>query len=217
MRRLFVVALVLGLTQSIFGCGGAPSTTTASLAATVTTATSTTASTTAAAAETKTYTDANYGYGFEYPTSWVLRTGATPEATAGATAAGNVGAYDPNGTMVNGAYMDVMLVSVHNLNLTVNDSVFTQLRSEIESGVANLESQDNSMKVKEALAETTAAGMNGYKVTYSFTRGGTPAMSTLYFLFKGNKEYELTIQASIDHWDADQLIFQAMIASLKVP
>ena len=217
MRRVFATTVVLGLALSIFGCGGSPSTTTASPAATVTTATSAAATTTAAAAETKTYTDADYGYRFEYPTSWVLTSGASPQATAGATAAGNAGAYDPNGTMVNGAYMDVMLVSVYNLNLTVNDSVLPQLKSEIESGITTLESQDSSMKVEEALAETTAAGMNGYRLTYSFTRGGTPAMSTLYFLFKGNKEYELTIQASTDHWEADQPIFQAMIASLKVP
>jgi hypothetical protein len=206
MRRVFVIPLVLGLALSIFGCGGSPSTTTASQA-----------TTTAAAAETKTYTDANYGYSFAYPTSWVLKSGVTPGATAGATAAGNVGAYDPNGALVNGSYMDVMLASVYNLSLTVNDSVLAQLKSEIESGVATLESQDSSMKVEETLAETTAAGMKGYKVTYTFTRDGTQAISTLYFLFKGDREYELTIQASTDHWEADQPMFQEMITSFKVP
>jgi uncharacterized protein YceK len=203
--RVFLIVLFLGLALLISGCGSSRSTTTASQA------------TTAAGAETKTYTDADYGYRFEYPTSWVLTSGATPQATAGATAAGNVGAHDPNGTMVNGSHMDVMLASVYNLNLTVSDSALAQLKSEIESGITTLESQDSSMKVEEALAETTAAGMTGYMVTYSFTRRGTPAMSTLYFLFKGNKEYELTIQASTDHWEADQPIFQAMIASFQVP
>jgi hypothetical protein len=211
MGRVLVSALLLSLALSIFGCGG--SAPTASPAATATTS----AAATGSGAETTTYTDPTYGYSFDYPASWVLKSGATPEATAGAGAAESVDVYDPSGTLVNGSYMDVMVASVYNLNLAVSDSVLPQLKSEIESGVASLKSQDSTMNVQQAPAETTAAGMKGYTVTYSFTRGGTPAMSTLYFLFKGDREYELTIQASTDHWEADQPIFQAMIAGFKVP
>lgn len=165
--------------------------------------------------ETKTYTDPDYGYSFEYPESWKIEDSATSDVTAGGAATGTVGVYDPDGTVVDKTYLDLMMVSVYKLNGVVDDSVIPQLKGEIESVLASLESQDSTMKVEEALTETTAAGMKGYKVTYSFTKADTPTTSTLYFLFKGDLEYQLTTQASAANWEADQPIFDAMIASFR--
>lgn len=169
--------------------------------------------TAAGGVETKTYTDSDYGYSFDYPETWKVEDSATSDVTAGGSATGNVGVYDPQGTVVDKTYLDLMMVSVYKLNGVVDDSVIPQLKGEIESVLASLESQDSSMKVEQALAETTAAGMKGYKVTYTFTTKDTPTTSTLYFLFKGDTEYQLTTQASTANWAADQPIFDAMIAS----
>jgi hypothetical protein len=126
-----------------------------------------------------------------------------------------VGVFDPKGAKAGDTYIDLMLVSVYKLNATVDDSLLPQLKSEIESVLKSLESQGTGMKVQEALAETTAAGMKGYNVTYTFTKDGAPCTSTLYFLFDGNMEYQLTTQAADENWAADQPIFDAMIASFK--
>jgi len=171
--------------------------------------------TTAGDVETKTYTDSDYGYSFDYPETWKVEDSATSDVTAGGTATGNVGVYNPEGTVVDKTYLDLMMVTVYKLNGVVDDSVIPQLKGEIESVLASLESQDSSMKVEEALAETTVAGMKGYKVTYSFTKKDTPTTSTLYFLFNGDTEYQLTTQASTANWEADQPIFDAMIASFR--
>ncbi len=172
-------------------------------------------STGAGAADTKTYTDADYGYSFAYPSSWKIQEDTTVDASAGATSAGGASVFDPNGAKVESTYIDLMLVSVYKLTVTVDDSVFPQLKSEIEAVLASLESQGTGMKVQVPLAETTAAGMKGYNVTYTFTKDGAPCTSTLYFLFDGNMEYQLTTQAADENWAADQPIFDAMIASFK--
>jgi len=172
-------------------------------------------STGAGTADTKTYTDADYGYSFEYPASWKIQEETTVDVSAGGTSTGGVGVFDPKGAKAGDTYIDLMLVSVYKLNVTVDDSVFPQLKSEIESVLGSLEGQSADMKVTKPLAETTAAGMKGYNVTYSFTKDGVPCTSTLYFLFDGNMEYQLTTQASNENWAADQPIFDAMIASFK--
>jgi hypothetical protein len=172
-------------------------------------------STTAGSGDTKTYTDATYGYSFDYPTSWKTQADTTVDVTAGGTSAGSVGVFDTNGAKVSSTYIDLMLVSVYKLNVTVDDSNFAQIKTEIENVLTNMEGQDASMKVEQALAETTAAGMKGYDITYNFTKDGTPCTSTLYFLFDSDMEYQLTTQAAHENWEADQPIFDAMIASFK--
>jgi hypothetical protein len=172
-------------------------------------------STTSPSTATKTYTDKSYGYSFEYPATWKIQEQTTVDATAGNTAAGGVGVFDPKGTKVGTTYIDLMLVSVYKLNKTITDSNLGSLKSEIESVLKDLESQGTDMKREKDLSQTTAAGMKGYQVTYSFTKSGTPCMSTLYFLFDKNMEYQLTTQASEENWATDQPIFDAMIASFK--
>jgi hypothetical protein len=121
----------------------------------------------------------------------------------------------PGGAKAGDTDIDLTLVSVYRLTVTVDESNLAQVKTEIESVLRNIESQDSTFKVREPLAQTMAAGMNGYKVTYTFDKDGTACTSTLYFLFDGNMEYQMTPQAATANWAADQPIFDAMIASLK--
>jgi hypothetical protein len=197
------LSLVLALTFAAFavaGCGSSSNTTVTSAAG---------------PSETRTYTDPDYGYSFAYPASWQIQQQTHVDVSAGATAAGGVGVFDPAGAKVGGTYIDLMLVSLYKLALTVDDSNLTQLKSEIESVLKSLESQDSSMKVQDSLTQTTVAGMKGYQATYTFDKDGTPCTSTLYFLFDSNMEYQLSTQAATENWEADQPIFDAMLASFK--
>ncbi len=218
--RLSVVAIVvLALVVAGFvlpACGSRSGSSASGTSNTSSTsATSGSSGTSAASADTKTYTDSSYGYSFDYPASWKVQEETSVDVSAGGTSTGGVGVFDPKGAKAGDTYIDLMLVSVYKLNATVDDSLLPQLKSEIESVLKDLESQGTGMKVEKPLAETTAAGMTGYNVTYSFTKDGAPCTSTLYFLFDGNMEYQLTTQASNENWAADQPIFDAMIASFK--
>jgi hypothetical protein len=177
----------------------------------------TSASTTGAngGGDTETYTDDTYGYSFAYPASWDIQKETDVEVTAGASSAGGVGVFNPAGAKVGDIYIDLMLVSVYKLNVTVDDSNLDEIKTEIEAVLESIESQGTDMQRVEPLAETTEAGMKGYKATYTFSKDGAPCTSTLYFLFDGDMEYQLTTQAATENWEADQPIFDAMIASFK--
>lgn len=171
--------------------------------------------TTAGSATTKIYTNTAFGYSFEYPSSWKVQEQTTADVSAGGTPTGGVGVFNPQGTQAGATYIDLMLVSVYKLNQTISAANLPQVESAVETVLKSLESQGTDMTREKALVQVTAAGMKGYDVTYSFTKNGAPCTSTLYFLFNGNREYQLTIQASNDNWAADQGAFDAMIASFK--
>ena len=168
-------------------------------------------------ADAKTYTDSASGFSFKYPAAWDIDTGATTDAHSGGTSTSSVGAYDPNGTQAGGVFIDLMVVSTYKLNITVTDDLIPSLQSEIQTVLDGLEGQASSIQIVAPLAQTERAGLKGYQVTYTFDKDGVPATSTLYFLFKGDMEYQVSIQAATDHWDKDQAIFAAMVAGFTAP
>jgi len=163
----------------------------------------------------KTYTDTDYGYSFEYPAGWQVQEGASADVTAGGSAAASVGVYDPKGAVAQDTYIDLAEVSVYKLNVTIDDSMMPEVKSEVESVIAGLESQASDMKTIEALAETTVGGMSGFKITYTFSKNAAPVTSTLYFLFSGAVEYQVTVQAADENWSAKKPAFDALLASFK--
>ena len=168
-----------------------------------------------AAGDVKTYTDANYGYSFDYPDGWEVQEGDSAEVTAGGSAAGSVGVYDPDGAVADKTYIDLAQVSVYKLSVAIDSSMMPQIKTEVEAVLASLESQAADMKTVESLSQTTVGGMTGYKATYSFSKSGAPVTSTLYFLFSGSLEYQLTLQAADENWEAKKPAFATLVASFK--
>lgn len=205
MRRKGVLLLVLlavvlsALVLSVAACGGEEATTVSAAAGGIT--------------DAKTYTDSTYGFNFKYPGAWKIDDGTTTDATAGASSTGSVGAFDPDGAKAEDIFIDLMVVSTYKLNQAISDSDIPALKSELEGVLSDLESQATDAKIVTPLAETTAAGLKGYSVTYTFTKGGVPATSQLYFLFKGDMEYQLITQAATENWAKNQATFSAMVAS----
>ncbi len=163
----------------------------------------------------KTYSNGQYRYSFQYPGSWKLQEGVSADVSAGGSAAANVGVYDPDGAVAEDTYIDMAQISVYELNTTVDESMMAEIKGEVEGVLASLESQAGDLQTVEALTETTVNGMSGFKVTYSFAKNGAPVQSTLYFLFSGDLEYQVTVQAAQDHWEAKKPVFDGIIASLK--
>jgi hypothetical protein len=168
-----------------------------------------------AADDVKTYTDPDYGYSFDYPEGWKVQEGDSAEVTAGGSAAGSVGVYDPDGVVADDTYIDLAQISVYKLSVAVDKSMMSKIKTEVEAVLASLESQAADMKTVESLSETTVGGMSGYEATYSFSKNGAPVTSTLYFLFRGNIEYQLTLQAGDENWGAKKPAFAALVASFK--
>ncbi len=199
-----MLGLLLGITVVVLGCGGASTTTTSG---------GPTGST--GGSSVKTYSNGQYGYSFQYPDTWTLSEGSTADVSAGGTAVTSVGVYDPKGTIVNGTAIDMAQISLYKLTVTIDDSMMADLKTEVENVLSSLESKAGEIKTIEALSSTTVNGMKGFKITYSLTKENAPVVSTLYFLFLGKVEYQLTVQASETNWSAKKAVFDSMVASFK--
>lgn len=163
----------------------------------------------------KTYTSADYGFSFEYPAGWQLKEGTTAEVSSGSAAKSSVTAYDPKGAVADDTYIDLVLASVYELNMTVDESMLPDIRAEVEGVLGDLESQAPDMQVVEALSDAKVGGIPGFSITYSFDKGGEPTTSTLYFLFNGAVEYQLALQAATKNWEANTPVFKAVVSSFK--
>jgi hypothetical protein len=169
------------------------------------------------AGDAQTYTDATYGFSFQYPAAWKISNDTSVDATSGADAGGGVAIFDPNGVSSNGIYLDLVMVSTYPLSVTITDADIPALESQIQTMLGGLEAQGTNAKVLSPLVQTQLSGLKGYTVTYGFDKEGVPCTSTLYFLFKGDKEYMVTIQAANQNWESNQDTFAAMVASFTAP
>jgi PsbP-like protein len=163
----------------------------------------------------KTYTDPEYGFSFDYPADWKLQEGESSEVTAGGSPTKSVGVFDPEGAVADDTYIDLAQTSVYELNVTVDESMMPDIQAEVEQVLASLESQATDLETTEALSEAEVGGVPGFKVTYTFTKGSEPVTSTLYFLFNGSIEYQLTLQAATKNWEANAPVFEALVSSFK--
>jgi hypothetical protein len=160
----------------------------------------------------KFYTNDQYKFGFDYPRTWEINADIAKQASAGSSAVFNVGAFDPNGTVINNTQVDGVVVSVYKLKATVDTTTMDELRAEIETGIDQLQQAQNA-KTLEPLTSVTINGLQGFSVTYSFPFGDQQAISTLYLLFKGDVEYQVTLQAAEALWQQIQPQLRLVINS----
>ena len=201
MRRckvvVLVVALAVGLAvtlASLAGCGSSTSTKTA----------------------VKTYSSSQYGFSLQYDPRFSENNGASAQSgPAGASAAFNMGFLDEKGTIADKKYVDGMLIAVYQLKQSIALEQVPQLKSQLEALMPQLKAglQDATLS---ALESTTVNGTPGFKLDYTYTSGGTGLQATTYFLIKGDKEYQLTIQGAADKWSQLQPLMAKTVDSFTV-
>lgn len=170
--------------------------------------------------EIETYTDPDYGYSFQYPGDWELETSTGAEVTSGAGSNSGVNVFDPDGATAENSsgkdyYVDLFQVSVYELDVTVDESMMPEIKTEMEGLLADLSSQSGEWQMIHDLSETTVGGMFGYQTSYSFDMDGTPTSCTFYFVFEGDIQYQLTTQAATEDWEVEQPEFDAVVASFR--
>jgi len=171
----------------------------------------------AAGSDFQTYTDPTYGFSFQYPNAWELSDQASVDATGGGSSTSQILAYDPDGAASSdGTYVDLLMVTTYRLNVTITDDDIPALESELQGLVDGLTGQGTNAEVTSPLAQTELNGLKGYTTMFSFDKEGVPCTSKLYFLFKDDVEYMVTVQAADQNWEADQAIFNTMVGSFTV-
>lgn len=161
--------------------------------------------------EFSTYTNPDFGFSFDYPSEWEIQEGSEAELTSGSGSVGGVSVYDPRGASVGGYVVNLVQVSVYKLAVAVDETMMDTVKSEIERVLADLESQDPTLRRLEELSESRVGSLPGYKTAYEFSYGGTPTRTTFYFLFNGDTQYQLSTQAVVEDWDNYQDEFQRVV------
>lgn len=165
--------------------------------------------------EFKSYTNETYGFTFQYPKDWKLQEGAAAEVKAGSGAKVSVGVFNPRGAKAGDKYIDIMQVAVYELRVSIDESMMPDVKTELQGVLAQLEAQSPDMNMEGDLTQTTVNGMPGFIITYTFDQDGEPATSTLYFLFQGAIEYQVSVQAATKNWQSLKPLFDTMVASFK--
>jgi hypothetical protein len=164
----------------------------------------------------KTYTDSTYGFSFDYPGDWQVSTSEDAAITSGADPTKVVTVGDPDGKTVGSTGVDIVMLRVYELGQVIDEASLPAILPDLESLVADFQSQDPTFAIDSPLAETTVGAVPGYQVSGTFAwDADTPVKTTLYFLFAGDIEYQLSVQASTETWGAHQAEFGALIASFK--
>ena len=171
----------------------------------------------------ETYTDPEYGYSFEYPAAWKLKTlEVTPETIPGRGGAlvwggkvSDVGVLDRDGASVADTWVDLVQVRTYYMGQPIDESNMSSLKDRLDSATVDWGSGVTDVKVLEALTETSLGGMQGFKKTHRLVKDGVPLVTTVHFLFSGPMEYIVHTQAAEENWIANQPVFDALLASFK--
>jgi hypothetical protein len=164
----------------------------------------------------KTYSDPQYGYSFEYPGDWQLAAGDGAGVQVGADAASADTVGDPNGARIGSTGLDLVMVRVYKLNQVFDESMLPDILSYIEGLLVDLGSEDPSWQTEVPLTQTTVGGATAYMTSAGFDwDADTPMRTTSYFIFAGELEYQVVVQAAAENWETDQAVFDAVLASFR--
>ena len=107
-------------------------------------------------------------------------------------------------------------VSVYELNITVDDSMLPDVKPEVETVVADLESQDCELEDARGPVGRHGGRAEGWKVHCQLHHGRhSRRLSRSTSSSTATLEYELMLQAATENWEANQADFDAILASFR--
>lgn len=214
MRATIAIA-GLALIVGLGGCSSSSDSSTGGDSASPT-ATASASPSSALPADAKTYTSDKWGFSFQYAPPFEEKSDTTWQAESEASAADTVAVFDVEGTQVGGQYRDAFVVNTYQLNTEITDANLDQVATELEQNVIpQLEKSSDQMEISELVA-TEVNGLKGFQADATFSVDDTPMTSTLYFLFDGDREFQLLTQSATDRWEELQPTFTAMVNSFQV-
>jgi hypothetical protein len=164
----------------------------------------------------KTYSNSQYGFSLQYDSRFSENSGASAQSgPAGASAAFNMGFLDEKGTIADKKYVDGMLIAVYQLKQSIAPDQVPQLKSQLEALMPQLKAglQDSTLS---PLKSATVNGTPGFQLDYTYTSSGQNLQATTYFLIKGDKEYQLTVQSAAGKWSQLQPLMAKTVSSFTV-
>lgn len=204
-RGLAAALVALALTASaLAGCGGGTATSSPSPSVS-----------SSASAKLTTYSNPQYGFALSFDPRFKTGTGATARR-AGQPPRFDIAFADSQGARLGGKYIDGLRVSVFELGRALTPrgvkARAAAFRSIVKKLLATLPSARRALPVKFI----TINGTPGYQASYTFVLAGTPMRAVSYFLVKGQREYQLTAQASQKTWGSVRPLLRQAVDTFHV-
>jgi len=162
------------------------------------------------------YSNSQYGFSLQYDPRFSPNSGASAQSgPAGASAVFNMGFLDEKGTIAEKKYVDGMLIAVYQLKQSIPAAQVPQLKGQLEALLPSLKAGLQNATLSP-LASTTVNGTPGFQLDYTYSSGGQDLQATTYFLIKGDKEYQLTIQSAAGKWSQLQPLMAKTVSSFTL-
>ena len=162
-----------------------------------------------------TFTNDRYRFALSYPAQFT-RSRPKKEAEVGSGPVYDVIFADRNGARNGDAYLDAIDVSVYKLARAVTPADVAQLTPQLQDMLARSTGSLSDVKIEQPLTRANVNGVTGFSVRYTFTDAGQPLTVAAYFLFKGKYEYQISMQAASEHWNALKPGMQIAVQSFLV-
>ncbi|MBU2601432.1 MAG: hypothetical protein KKA32_04605 [Actinobacteria bacterium] len=162
------------------------------------------------------YDDPDGWFTFAYPKGWKLTQVPAVQAIEGGTPLRSVGAFDPTGGRLGSVLLDGVAVSSYQLGVAVSDDLLPAFREELADLLTGLEGRLQSFETVEPLAPRTVGESQGFEVTFRFTRSGKRMRSHVVFLVEGNRQYQITSQATDAEWDVVHPMLRVVLDTFRL-
>ncbi len=166
---------------------------------------------------TTTYTNDEYGFSFDYDSGvFTESTDTSAAGSAGGDSVFKIGFFDENGTKQGDQFRDGFLINIYKLNVKIDESLMPAVADEIEKLLPELGKAFGSGATFSDLTEVKSGNVMGFKTDSTYEMEGTPFKATMYFLFNGDIQYQLTFQAADDRWSELEPSFKQVMDTFTV-
>jgi len=164
-----------------------------------------------------TYTNDDYGISFDYDSGVFTETSDTTAAgSAGGDAVFKVGFFDQSGTKQEDEYRDGFVLNLYQLSTAIDESLMDAVKGELEKLLPQLGEGLGSDADFSSLEAVDVNGTSGFVTNATYTMGGTAFKARMYFLIKGDMEYQLTMQCAESRWSELEPSFQQVVDTFTV-
>lgn len=165
---------------------------------------------------TETLVNDQHGFSFGYAPPFEPQDDATFDSGSGSESTDTSAVFDTEGSQIDGQYRDAFVVNVYQLTREVTEADLPAAKAEIENTLIPQLKQSTPGIQFTPVTETTLADKPAFRTDASFDVNGQPIESTMYFIFDGNTQYQVLVQAAEKNWDSLQPTFDAMLQSLTI-
>lgn len=169
-----------------------------------------------AVALSETLVNDQYGFSFGYSPPFEEESDPTFDGGSGNESASTSSVFDTEGSQIDGQYRDAFVVSVYKLNRSITTDDLPAAKAEIENSLIPSLKQSTPGIQFTPVVDTTLAGKPAFQTDATFEVKGQPIKSSMYFIFDGDTQYQVLVQASGRNWDGLQPTFDAMLESFTI-